>query len=102
MVSFTMASSAHKATLTAAKRARFPARYGRKDARTLVRRLTYGPQSNVTDALIARPGLAADKNHNVLAARQTVEETLSRTGYDPARCRQILVDFDRLRRLREA
>jgi hypothetical protein len=90
-----LTSPAQKATLTAAKRVRFPARYVRKDARTLVLRLAYGPQSNVTDAVSERTGLALG-SRDFTAARQTVEETLPLTGYNSVRCRQILADFDRL------
>ena len=102
MVHFPVTSPTHNATLTAAKRVRFPARYVRKDARTLVLRLAYGPQSNVTNAVIERSGLAAGKNRDFAAARQIIEETLPLTGYDPVRCRQILADFDRLRKSRAA
>jgi hypothetical protein len=101
MVHFFVTSPTHNATLTAAKRLRFPARYVRKDARTLVLRLAYGPQSNATDAVIERTGLAMG-NRDFTATRQTVEETLPLTGYNSVRCRQILADFDRLRKSRAA
>jgi len=102
MVQFPVTSPTHNPTLTAAKRARFPARYVRKDARTLALRLAYGPQSNVTDVVIKRSGLAMGKDHNFIAARQTIEDTLRLTSYDPSRCRQILADFDRLQKSRTA
>jgi hypothetical protein len=101
MFPFYRTSPSQNATLTAARRVRFPARFVRKDARTLVLRLAYGPQSNVTNAVIERTGLAIG-SRDFTAARQTVEETLRLTGYNSIRCRQILADFDRLRKSRAA
>ena len=100
MVNSPVPSPTPNTTLTAAKRLRFPARYVRKDARTLVLRLAYGPQSNVTDAVIENSALATDNNRDFTATRQTIKETLPLTGYDQVRCQQILADFDRLRKLR--
>jgi hypothetical protein len=102
MVHFSVTSPTHNATLTAAKRVRFAVRYVRKDARTLVLRLAYGPQSNVTEAVIGRTGLAMREIRDFAAARHTVEEALPLTGYDSVRRRQILADFDRLRKSRAA
>ncbi len=87
MVQFPVASPTRSATLSATKRVLFPARYVRKDARTLARRMTYGPQSNLTAAIIMRPGMAMGKDRNAVA-RQIMEETLAKTGYDPSRCRK--------------
>ena len=42
-------------TLTARLRRRFPGRYARKDARTLVLRLAYGQQSKLTTEVTAGP-----------------------------------------------
>jgi hypothetical protein len=100
MVYFSAILAGHKNSLTAAKRVRYPARYVRKDARTLVLRLAYGPQSNVTNTVIERPGLATGDNRDLTAARQTLLEKLQLTSYDPVRFRQILADFDRLRKSR--
>jgi hypothetical protein len=102
MAHFPVISADCKDSLTAAKRVRFPARYARKDARTLVLRLVYGPQSNLTNAVIERSGSATGDNRDVTAARQAVVEKLPLTSYDPVRCRQILADFDRLRKSRAA
>jgi len=49
-----------------------------------VLRLAYGPQSNITDAVIERTGFAMG-NRDFTAARQTVEETLPLTGYNSVR-----------------
>jgi hypothetical protein len=100
MVPF-VTSPVQTATITAAKRVRFLSRYVRKDARTLVLRLAYGPQSNETDSVIERTGLAMG-SRDFAAVRQTVEETLPLTGYNSIRCQQILADFDRLRKSRAA
>lgn len=98
MVQFPVSSPTHNPTLTAAKRVCFPARYVRKDARTLALRLAYGPQSNVSDAITKSFGLAMGNNRDFTAARQKMEKALPLTGYDPVRCRQILADFDQLRK----
>lgn len=91
-------------TMTAANRDRFPARFARKDARTLVLRMAYGPQSNRTNALTEAPAafLAMSSERDFKAARQKVEATLPATFYDHARCHQILADFNRLRRVRDS
>ena len=83
------------ATLTAARRLRFPASFVRKDARNQVLRLTYGPQAKFSN------GAAGVAGSLPQAARSAVEEILPRTGYDAERCREILADFDRLRKGRD-
>lgn len=101
MVHFPVASR-NRGTLTATKRGLFPARYARKDARNLVLRLTYGPQSNSTGEVIERAGLAGGSGRDLTPSRQTIEKALPLTGYDPVRCRRLLEDFDRLKTSRSA
>jgi len=89
-------------TLTASKRRLFPARYARKDARSLVLRLIYGPQSNSTQEVIERAGLAVGGGQDPAASRQTIQKVLPLTGYEPVRCRRLLEDLDRLQKSRSA
>jgi len=98
---FTNTSPARATTLTATKRARFPARFARKDARTLALRLAYGPQSNTTNQVTVAPAyqLAMAGSAELQAARASLLSALVHTGYDAGRCQEILVDFDRLRKV---
>ena len=81
-------------TLTAGRRRRFPARYRRKDARTLALRLAYGLQSKLTVAVVASPGerLAGPALER---ERERLHQALALTGYDRERCRQIAAAFER-------
>ena len=92
------------ATVTANQRARFPARYIRKDARTLALRLTYGSQSKLTNTVTQGPThlLAIGDDLEYQAVRQSLLKALASTGYDSLLRERIVADFDRLRRRREA
>jgi hypothetical protein len=98
MESTTAIQCAPQATLSAVKRIRFPKIYLRKDTRTSVLRLVYGPQSKFSSAIIVAPGLAFDSPEAFDAAWKTLAGLLPVTAYDRERCVRILGDFDRLRR----
>jgi hypothetical protein len=87
-------ASPRSETLTAARRRRWPARYVRKDARTLALRLAYGPQSKLTRDVV--PGPAERLAGPELAReRDRLQRALTLTLYDRERCRRILAAFDR-------
>ncbi|MFO1060770.1 MAG: hypothetical protein U1E53_27825 [Dongiaceae bacterium] len=87
-------ASLRSETLTARLRRRFPARYLRKDARTLALRLACGPQSKLTLAVVAGPGerLAGPALER---ERERLHRALALTGYDRERCRGIAAAFER-------
>jgi hypothetical protein len=81
-------------TLTLRKRRLFPARYARKDARTLALRLGYGPQSKLTIEVVqGAAGRLADSD--IARERERLVQALALTRYERDRCRSILAAFDR-------
>jgi hypothetical protein len=81
-------------TLTLRKRRCFPERYARKDARTLVLRLAYGPQSKLTTEVTQGPAALLAEGE-IARERTRLLQALAVTRYERARCRSILAAFDR-------
>lgn len=69
-------------TLTMLQRAGQPRRFVRKDARTRVRRLAFGSQSNKTAEIIPIYPPSSDQ---YLLDRPMIEHLLERTGWDDAK-----------------
>ena len=81
-------------TLTRRQRRLLPARYARKDARTLALRLAYGPQSKLTIEVIESP-VPRLAEAEVAQQRGRLLQALGLSGYDGERRRRILAAFDR-------